>query len=181
MKFNLGTLRRVLNFAQQAYSQYQKLQPRRTEPTATQRSDRRTTTPVGSSSSFYPGDYTGQFAFEYSPIRNGQAEPGEVVWTWVPFEEDYSQGKDRPVLIVGEDGPYLLGLMLTSKDRNNRFEHDPHYVDIGSGSWDRQGRPSEVKLNRVIRVDPTQMRREGSPLDRRTFESVKAAFLRQSR
>ena len=42
--------------------------------------------------------------FEYSPSLDGDADPGEIVWTWVPFEEDHSQGKDRPVLLVGRDG-----------------------------------------------------------------------------
>ncbi len=36
----------------------------------------------------------------YAPDLDGAADPGEVVWTWVPFEEDAAQGKDRPVLVV---------------------------------------------------------------------------------
>ena len=36
-------------------------------------------------------------AFSYSPDPDGDADPGEVVWAWVPFEEDPAQGKDRPV------------------------------------------------------------------------------------
>ena len=60
---------------------------------------------------------------EYSPSLDGQADPGEVVWTWVAYEEDPRQGKDRPVLVVGRDGHTLLGLMLSSNrerddDRN---------------------------------------------------------------
>ncbi|MBO9705884.1 MAG: type II toxin-antitoxin system PemK/MazF family toxin, partial [Arthrobacter sp.] len=108
----------------------------------------------------------------YSPRADGAADPGEIVWTWVPFEEDHRQGKDRPVLLVGEDGPWLLGLMLTSKDKNNAAHRDAAYVDIGSGPWDREGRPSEVKVNRVVRVDPAAIRREGAVLDRRRFSQV---------
>jgi len=52
---------------------------------------------------------------EYSPKVDGQADPGEIVWTWVEFEEDASQGKDRPVLVVGRDGKMLLGLMLSGE------------------------------------------------------------------
>ena len=59
-------------------------------------------------------------ASSYAPSPNGLPEPGEVVWTWVPYEEDHSQGKDRPVLLVGSHGRYLLGLMLTSKDHDQR-------------------------------------------------------------
>ena len=40
----------------------------------------------------------------YSPTADGKPDPGEIVWTWVPYEEDYSQGKDRPVLLIGRDG-----------------------------------------------------------------------------
>ena len=75
-----------------------------------------------SDGSDYPGDYRDMINFEYSPSLDGDADPGEIVWTWVPFEEDHSQGKDRPVLLVGRDGECLLALMMTSKDHNNR-EH----------------------------------------------------------
>ncbi|HEY1485534.1 MAG TPA: type II toxin-antitoxin system PemK/MazF family toxin, partial [Micromonosporaceae bacterium] len=47
---------------------------------------------------------------EYAPDLDGQADPGEIVWTWVTFEDDPHQGKDRPVLVVGRDGAKLLGL-----------------------------------------------------------------------
>ena len=63
---------------------------------------------VASDDSDYPGDYRDMINFEYSPSLDGDADPGEIVWTWVPFEEDHSQGKDRPVLLVGRDGEYLL-------------------------------------------------------------------------
>jgi hypothetical protein len=97
------------------------------------------------------------------------------VWTWVPFEEDFSQGKDRPVLLVGRDGEWLLGLMLTSKDHDNgRRAGD--YVDVGVGQWDRQGRPSEVKLDRVIRVSPHAIRREGAVLGKPAFLEVSRAL-----
>ena len=29
---------------------------------------------------------------EYSPDLDGLADPGEVVWSWVPYEEDPHQG-----------------------------------------------------------------------------------------
>ena len=129
-------------------------------------------------SSGYPGDYRGSIDFEYSPSMDGDADPGEVVWTWVPFEEDHSQGKDRPVILVGRDGEYLLALMMTSKDHNNREHADSNYLDIGSGPWDPQGRASEVKLNRVIRVIPSQMRREGSIMPQETFRVIERAYTR---
>ena len=55
-------------------------------------------------------------SLNYQPRPDGRPDPGEVVWTWVPFQEDFSRGKDRPVLLVGRDGTWLLGVPLTSKD-----------------------------------------------------------------
>ena len=54
----------------------------------------------------------------YAPEADGHPDPGEVVWAWVPFEDDPAQGKDRPVLVIGTDGQTLLGLQLTSKDHD---------------------------------------------------------------
>lgn len=135
---------------------------------------------VASDDSDYPGDYRDVINFEYSPSLDGDADPGEIVWTWVPFEEDHSQGKDRPVLLVGRDGEYLLALMMTSKDHNNREHADPNYLDIGSGPWDPQGRASEVKLNRVIRVRPDSMRREGAIMPEDTFRLIERAWTRRN-
>ena len=133
-----------------------------------------------SDGSDYPGDYRDMINFEYSPSLDGDADPGEIVWTWVPFEEDHSQGKDRPVLLVGRDGEYLLALMMTSKDHNNREHADSNYLDIGSGPWDPQGRASEVKLNRVIRVRPDSMRREGAIMPEDTFRLIERAWTRHN-
>ena len=73
--------------------------------------------------STYPGDFTGTPDLAYAPKPDGQPDPGEIVWTWVPYEEDHRQGKDRPVLLVGRDDRWLLALMLTSKDHDrDRFE-----------------------------------------------------------
>lgn len=128
----------------------------------------------------YPGDFTGVVRAEYSPSLDGDADPGEVVWTWVPFEEDHSRGKDRPVLVVGRDGRWLLGLMLTSKDHDadaaDEARHGRRWLDLGSGPWDTAGRPSEVRLDRVLRVDPSRVRREGAILDRDRFDAVVAAL-----
>ncbi|WP_440102315.1 type II toxin-antitoxin system PemK/MazF family toxin [Glutamicibacter mishrai] len=120
----------------------------------------------------YPGDYHGPINFEYQPSMDGNADPGEIVWGWVPYEEDYSQGKDRPVLIVGRAEGWLLGLMLTSKDKNNSNQQNPDYMDIGTGGWDRERRPSEVKLDRIIRLNDQFVRREGAILDRERFSNV---------
>ena len=48
--------------------------------------------------------YAGPVRFEYAPEHDGHPDPGEVVWTWVPFEEDATRGKDRPVVVLGWAG-----------------------------------------------------------------------------
>lgn len=120
----------------------------------------------------YPGDFRGTSRAVYAPKPDGAPDPGEIVWTWVPFEEDHSQGKDRPVLVVGRAGNRLLALMLTSKDHGSDRRGDNDYVDIGPGAWDRQGRPSEVKLDRILQVNEADMRREGAVLDAKRFGRV---------
>jgi hypothetical protein len=127
----------------------------------------------------YPGDATGLPDTTYAPRRDGRADPGEIVWTWVPFEEDHTQGKDRPVLVIGREGEWLIALALTSQDhdRDERQERASgrEWVDIGTGPWDRQGRPSEVRVNRLIRVAPDAIRREGAVLPRARYDEVIAA------
>lgn len=31
----------------------------------------------------------------YAPHPDGEPDPGEIVWSWVPYEDDPSQGKDH--------------------------------------------------------------------------------------
>ncbi|MBY6412051.1 type II toxin-antitoxin system PemK/MazF family toxin [Rhodococcus sp. BP-252] len=108
---------------------------------------------------------------EYSPDLDGKADPGEIVWTWVTYEEDASQGKDRPVLVVGRDGSTLLGLMLSSQQKH---DGDRDWVAIGSGTWDAEGRPSWIRLDRVLDVPETGIRREGAVLAKGKFDAVAA-------
>lgn len=129
-------------------------------------------------------------ALEYAPRRDDHPDPGEVVWAWVPFEEDLTQGKDRPVLVIAEEGAaaggsdgsgeVLIALMLTSRDRAEDGEvttdqHGSTWADIGTGEWDRKGRPSEVRADRLLRLDPGAVRREGGRLDQARYDRVSAA------
>ena len=124
----------------------------------------------------YPGDFEGEVHPIHNPELDGDPDPGEVVWTWVPYEEDHSQGKDRPVLLVGKDGPWLLGLQLTSQDHDRDMLQEVRagriWMDVGTGAWDGTGRDSEVRINRVIRVDPDDVRREGDILAEDVFNDV---------
>lgn len=105
----------------------------------------------------------------YAPDLDGQADPGEIVWTWVVYEDDPKRGKDRPVLVVGRDRTNLLGLMLSSQDHHR---NDPNWIGIGSGGWDYEGRISWVRLDRVLDVPEEGIRREGAILDRQVFDVV---------
>jgi hypothetical protein len=120
----------------------------------------------------------------YRPADNGEADPGEVVWAWVPYEEDSARGKDRPVLVIARDGGSLYGLPMTSKDHDRDAEQEARegrfWMDVGSGPWDARGRPSEVRLNRVIRLAPDDVRREGAAIDPEIFAAVVAAVRERS-
>ncbi len=119
---------------------------------------------------------------EYRPRDDGRADPGEVVWAWVPFDEGDGRGKDRPVLVIGRQGDDLVALQLSSQDHDldaqDEARHGRSWMDIGSGAWDREGRPSEVRLDRLLVLDPRRVRREGAALDRRRFDAVVTAARR---
>jgi PemK-like, MazF-like toxin of type II toxin-antitoxin system len=113
---------------------------------------------------------------EYSPCLDGDPDPGEVVWTWVPYQEDPARGKDRPVVIIGRRGRHLLGIALTSKQHDNEAQ-----VEVGRGPWDHEGRVSYAKVERLLDVDPAQVRREGAVLERQHFDDVVAGMRRAHR
>ncbi|WP_338748007.1 type II toxin-antitoxin system PemK/MazF family toxin [Janibacter alittae] len=128
----------------------------------------------------YPGDYEAVPPLEWAPTpQDPTPSPGEVVWAHVPYEEDHTRGKDRPVLLIGRDGPWLLGLQLTSVDHDldeaQEASAGRHWIDIGAGQWDHRGRRSEVRVNRVIRIDPSAVRRDGAVLQEDLFVAVATA------
>lgn len=117
-----------------------------------------------------------QLHVEYTPCLDGDPDPGEVVWTWVPYEEDPTQGKDRPVVIIGRQRADLMAVPLTSKFHANQIQ-----VAIGAGPWDQAGRRSYANVERLVRVDPSRVRREGAVLERQHFDEVVAGVRRAHR
>jgi hypothetical protein len=117
----------------------------------------------------------GDIRISYTPDDDGQPDPGEVVWTWVPYEDDPSQGKDRPVVVVGTAGDRLAVVPVTSHDPAGRRDLSDH-VSIGSGQWDREGRTSYADLGRILRVPGGEVRREGATLDRPAFDALVEAL-----
>lgn len=130
--------------------------------------------PTRSGSGSGPG--SGSVDVEYRPRDDGRPDPGEIVWAWVPYDEDDGRGKDRPVLVIGRRDGDLLGLMLTSKDHDRDAADEARFgrvwTDLGTGPWDARGRPSEVRLDRLLVLDPATVRREGAALDRDRFDRV---------
>jgi hypothetical protein len=113
---------------------------------------------------------------EYRPREDGRPDPGEVVWAWVPYDENDGRGKDRPVLVIGRRAGSLLALMLSSQDHDrdaaDEARHGRIWTDVGTGPWDSRRRPSEVRLDRLLVLDPATVRREGAALDRVRFDQV---------
>src|SRR6478609_1114429 len=70
-----------------------------------------------------------RLTLSYAPKRDNAPDGGEIVWTWVPYEERDGRGKDRPVLVVAaEPGGTVLAVQLTSQAHPDRSE----YVPIGT-------------------------------------------------
>lgn len=92
----------------------------------------------------------------------GLYDVGDVVWAFVPFADDPSQGKDRPVAVVGVDrsGTLTAVYMTSNEGRANR----PGVVALSSGDWDPQGRRSWADTRRTVRVSPDDVRRFGATL-----------------
>lgn len=128
----------------------------------------------------YPGDFTRMPRIEYAPHPGHLPDPGEIVWAWVPYEEDHREGKVRPVLIIGRDEEWLLGSPLTSKDHDldqkQEAKESRYWVEIGPGAWDPKGRVSEARVNRIVRIDPESVRGPGERLDEKRFRRVARAI-----
>jgi hypothetical protein len=94
----------------------------------------------------------------------------------VPYEDDPSQGKDRPVLVIACNPTTVVALPLTSKDHDHDAAQEARagrfWMDVGSGDWDTLRRPSEVRLNRALVLDVRAVRREGGALPRPIFDAV---------
>lgn len=111
----------------------------------------------------------------YAPQLDGEPDPGEVVWTWVPYVENNGQGKDRPVLIIARiDDRTFAGCYLSTKEHRG-------FISVGVGGWDSQGRESFLSPERVLRIDTDGMRRESQAVPLGRFEQAVEAVKRLHR
>lgn len=148
--------------------------PRPTAGGSWLRDDSRTGTSVDSSPGQFGSDATRDLTDaeirslrpSYQPAPDGDPDPGEVVWTWVPYAENDGRGKDRPVLIIARiDSGATAGCYLSTKQHRG-------FVSVGSGDWDPQGRPSFLAPDRLLRVTDSGMRREGHVLPEGQFNDA---------
>lgn len=109
----------------------------------------------------------------YAPSKDGAPDSGEIIWTWVPYEENDGRGKDRPVLVIGrQSADRVYAVRMTSK----AHDRDRDYLSIGSGAWDSQGRESWVDIEQLYSVHEDGMRREAAVLERSLYDRVAAAL-----
>lgn len=109
----------------------------------------------------------------YAPDPDGAPDAGEIVWTWVPYEERDGRGKDRPVLVIGrESADRVYAVRLTSTPHDGSRDH----VDLGPGEWDARRRPSWVDIGHLYSVHERGLRREAAVLDPARFAQVASAL-----
>jgi mRNA-degrading endonuclease toxin of MazEF toxin-antitoxin module len=108
-------------------------------------------------------------SISYEPNPDAKPDPGEVVWLWIPYEEDPAVGKDRPAIAVGwvpstpQDD--IAVVPLTSKWHAGE-------VSVGLGSWDGGNKRSYAKVDQIYVVDRADVRREGASLPKPVFDQV---------
>lgn len=104
----------------------------------------------------------------YAPDMDGQVDPGEVVWFWAPNDEG-GRTSERAIVVVGREEDHVLGL-ITSPNPDHAAE--PSWLDIGSGPWDASGRQSWVRLDRLVVVPESAIRRQGAVMPQRRFDRI---------
>lgn len=79
----------------------------------------------------------------------------DIYWADVPYEDDPSISKKRPVIIAKDSSPvYVLTFKVTSKDAR---EYDPG--DYPLMYWKESGlrKPSVVRLRRISQISPDKI------------------------
>ena len=76
---------------------------------------------------------------------------------------------ERALVVIGRTGDHVLGLITSP---NPEHADDEKWLDIGSGPWDEQGRRSWLRLDKVIKVAETAIRRQGAVIPLGRFNRI---------
>ncbi len=104
----------------------------------------------------------------YAPDMDGQAEPGEVVFSPLRFSRN-DEVEQRAVLIIGRNHHTLLALLISS---NPDHADEQNWLHIGNGPWDPQHVDSWVRLDKTLLISESLIRRQGIRLPERRFERL---------
>ncbi|MEJ5919363.1 MULTISPECIES: type II toxin-antitoxin system PemK/MazF family toxin [unclassified Corynebacterium] len=105
----------------------------------------------------------------YSPDMDGQTESGEVVRVHVQIDGDHQPIHERSAVVLGRDRHALLGALISTREEH---ANDPKWLFIGTGAWDPQGRPSWVRIDRILIIPESGIRRSGTFMPRRRFDRI---------
>lgn len=130
----------------------------------------------------YPVEKLGLPKFAFEPVADGDPDPGEVVWAWIPYEEDSSKGKDRPVAVLARvpGKNWVVVAQLSSKnhdeDRQQEASQGRYWHRLGSGDWDKAGRESWARIDRLLWFANEEVRREGASMNGNQFLALAKAI-----
>ncbi|VEH09218.1 PemK-like protein [Corynebacterium kutscheri] len=103
----------------------------------------------------------------YAPDMDGQVDPGEIVWFIAPV--DKHSGEERAMVVIARTGDTVYGLLISA---NAHHDKEETWLDIGAGPWNKKGHNAWVRLDKVITVPETSLRREGSVIPQQRFDRI---------
>lgn len=105
----------------------------------------------------------------YAPDMDGHADSGEIVYAPVRLDGETAESHERAVVVIGRHRQELLGALISADERH---ADDHRWLYIGTGSYESGARPSWVRLDKVLIVPESGIRRSGTVLPRRRFERI---------
>lgn len=83
----------------------------------------------------------------------GKAQPWEIWWAYVAFEDDVDCGKERPVLVLENGDVYVIALMITSHEERNM------YGEYDVTKWHSAGlkNPSTIRITRQLMLEESDL------------------------
>lgn len=107
----------------------------------------------------------------YAPDMDGHADAGEVVRAKVKLDGESGAGVERSVLVIGRHRRELLGALISTDERH---AEDERWLFVGTASFSGEPLPSWVRLDKILVVPESGIRRSGTVLPRRRFERIAA-------